>query len=367
MGGTGYTVWSLARQLGALLLLALAVPAMAADPPATKPLRVAVYDVLPYGSQSRDGRFIGASVDLWRRVAEQLDRPYQLTLVPQMEAVLAGVHDGTYDLAIGAITITPDRLALVDFSYPAHRSGVAVVFAKQTGVIAALKDYGDALADLGPLLIAIMVFLAVTGVVMWWFERTPADGAQSEQAVTSWHEGIYWAVVTMTTVGYGDKAPKTTAGRAIAMMWMIASLVIVSLLTTTLVARITVNQVDGSPAARISDLAGKRIAAVSASSGAEFLAEQRLAHQNFATLDEALAALAAGKVDGVVNSVGALRYFVNKRFADKIELPNGVLAPDYIAFALPIGSALRRPLDRALAIVTASPEWQAVEDAYFTR
>jgi polar amino acid transport system substrate-binding protein len=357
----------LVRILGALMVLVVAGPAIAADPVPANQLRVAVYDVEPYGMQGRDGRFSGASVDLWRRVAEQLDRPYQLKLVPQMEALLAGLQKGEYDLAIGAITITPDRLAQVDFSYPAHRSGVAVVFAKQTGVIAALKDYRDALADLGPLLIGIVVFLAVTGVIMWWFERAPANAGHSDQAVTTWHEGVYWAVVTMTTVGYGDKAPKTTAGRVIAMIWMIASLVIVSLLTTTLVARITVNQVDGSSAARISDLAGKRVAAVTDSSGAEFLDEQRLGYQKFANLPGALDALAAGKLDAVVNSVGALRYLVNKRFADKIELPNGVLAPAYMAFALPMNSPLRRPLDRALAIVTASPDWQAVEDTYFAR
>ena len=48
-----------------------------------------------------------------------------------MEDVLSGLQNGTYDIAIGAITITPERLARVDFSYPTHRSGVAAVFAKR--------------------------------------------------------------------------------------------------------------------------------------------------------------------------------------------------------------------------------------------
>ena len=104
------------------------------------PLRVAVYDVEPYGGQSRDGLFSGASVELWRRVAEDRNWQYQLILVPRMDDVLSGLQENAYDVAIGAITITPERLARVDFSYPTHRSGVAAVFAKQTAAASALYE-----------------------------------------------------------------------------------------------------------------------------------------------------------------------------------------------------------------------------------
>jgi len=124
--------------LGALLLFLLAAAAAEAQPGSTTPLRVRVYQVAPYGGQSAGGTFVGATVDLLRRVAEHLNRRYQVITVPQMSDVLTGIERGTYDVAIGAITITPDRLARVDFSYPTHRSGVAVVFAKRTGAASAL-------------------------------------------------------------------------------------------------------------------------------------------------------------------------------------------------------------------------------------
>jgi ABC-type amino acid transport substrate-binding protein len=355
--------------LGALLLFTIAGPAIAQDTPA-KPLRVAVYDVQPYGGQGRDGMFSGASVDLWRRVAEKINRPYQLKLVGSMEEVLSGVQNGTYDVAIGDVTITADRLKRVDFTYPAHRSGDAAVFAKQTGTMAALSQYGEALSDLGPLLAGILLFLAVTGIIMWWFERARPGGPPSDpqSTVTSWHEGIYWAVVTMTTVGYGDKTPKTAAGRAIAMIWMVASLVIVSLLTTALIAHITVNQVQGGVGeTQLSDLSGKKLAAVNQSSGAEYLDDQHFAYQKFASLTAALDALAARKVDAVVNSVGALQYQVSLRYSDNIAPPNGLLARGYIGFVLPKNSPLRDALDPALVIVTSSPEWRSVEDTYFNK
>src|SRR5215813_9903360 len=92
--------------------------AVGAESGSTIPVRVGVYDVEPYGGQGPEGLFDGASVDLWRRVAEHLNWQYQLTLVSQMSDLLAGLENGTYDVAIGAITITPERLARVDFSYP---------------------------------------------------------------------------------------------------------------------------------------------------------------------------------------------------------------------------------------------------------
>jgi len=319
-------------RLGGLLFFLLAAVAVGAEPGSTMPLRVGVYDVEPYGGQGRDGVFVGASVDLWRRVAEHLNWQYQLTLVSQMSDLLSGLEKGAYDVAIGAVTITPERLARVDFSYPAHRSGVAVVFAKRTGAASALYEYSAALDELSSLILAIAIFLTVIGVLMWRFERFPSnnpDKSDSQSSVTSWHEGIYWAVVTMSTVGYGDKTPKTYLGRALAVVWMIASLVLVSLLTTNLVARMTVSRVEGITI-RPSDLMGRRLAAVSNSSGAEYLDAQRLAYQKFGNLPDALNALATGRTDAVVNSVGALQYLVNTRFSDAIAPPRGLLAPAYM-------------------------------------
>jgi ABC-type amino acid transport substrate-binding protein len=257
----------------------------------------------------------------------------------------------------------------VDFSYPTHRSGVAAVFVKPTGATAALLEYGAAAGELGPLILTLVIFLTVTGVLMWWFERSPSrnpGAAGSRSSVTSWHEGIYWAVVTMTTVGYGDKTPQTHRGRTLAVVSMLGSLVLVSLLTTNLVAHMTASRVDGQ-AIRTSDLVGKRLAAVANSSGAEYLDAERFAYRKFDNLLDALDALATGRTDAVVNSVGALRYLVSTRFSGSIAPPNGLLAPAYMAFALPRNSALKNTLDRALTIVTASPEWRSAEETYFGR
>jgi voltage-gated potassium channel len=53
---------------------------------------------------------------------------------------------------------------------------------------------------------------------------------------TVW-DGIWWAVVTVTTVGYGDLYPKSVEGRIIAMVVMLFGIGFLSVLTATVASR----------------------------------------------------------------------------------------------------------------------------------
>jgi polar amino acid transport system substrate-binding protein len=344
------------------------VSAVAAEQRETETLRVAVYDVPPYGYVDTDGSISGVSVDLWRRVAEQMEWPFRLIPVADMESILSGLERGRFDAAIGAITITPERAARVDFSYPAHRSGVAIALRKETGPLFALMSYGTAVSELSPLILVILTMLVLIGIAMWIVERRVRSAtAGSESAVDSLRDGLYWAVVTMTTVGYGDKTPKTTSGRLVAILWMLSSLVLVSLLSTSLVSRLTAERVESRDLAASIDLRGKKLAAVAQSSGAEYLDELHLPYTKYKDLPDALDSLANGHSNAVVNSVGALQYFIAKRYARALEIPQGLLAPAYMAIALPEHSPIKRPIDRALIKITNSPEWRTLEERFFVR
>lgn len=54
------------------------------------------------------------------------------------------------------------------------------------------------------------------GTVVWYLE---ADRPGS--TFRSWGDGIWWALTTLTTVGYGDHVPDTTPGRVVAAFIMI--------------------------------------------------------------------------------------------------------------------------------------------------
>jgi len=60
----------------------------------------------------------------------------------------------------------------------------------------------------------VLTIVLIVGAVMYLIEGEP-------NGFTSIPVSIYWAIVTMTTVGYGDIAPQTPAGKIIASIVMI--------------------------------------------------------------------------------------------------------------------------------------------------
>ncbi|HSJ16242.1 MAG TPA: ion transporter [Longimicrobiales bacterium] len=67
---------------------------------------------------------------------------------------------------------------------------------------------------IGIFLVAVLSLVVVIGALMYLIEG-PAAG------FTSMPRGVYWAIVTLTTVGYGDIAPLTPQGQALAACVMI--------------------------------------------------------------------------------------------------------------------------------------------------
>lgn len=63
------------------------------------------------------------------------------------------------------------------------------------------------------------------------------SAVEKGENLSAW-DGVWWAVTTVTTVGYGDIYPKTDAGRIIAMAVMIAGIGFVALLTAAAAERI---------------------------------------------------------------------------------------------------------------------------------
>ena len=66
----------------------------------------------------------------------------------------------------------------------------------------------------------------------------------TEDNVTTYGDGIWWALVTVTTVGYGDITPATTVGRFVASGLMFLGLGLIATVTAIVSAKFVQNFVD---------------------------------------------------------------------------------------------------------------------------
>ena len=71
---------------------------------------------------------------------------------------------------------------------------------------------------------AVMTIVVIAGSMMYLIEG-------SENGFTSIPRGVYWAIVTMTTVGYGDIAPSTVLGQTLAATLMILGYAVIAVPT----------------------------------------------------------------------------------------------------------------------------------------
>ena len=89
-------------------------------------------------------------------------------------------------------------------------------------IMAALKSSRD---KIFVFVIFILIMVSIFGSIMYLVE-----GASNDQ-FDSIPRSIYWAIVTLTTVGYGDISPVTPFGQAIAAVIMISGYAIIAVPT----------------------------------------------------------------------------------------------------------------------------------------
>ncbi len=63
-----------------------------------------------------------------------------------------------------------------------------------------------------------------------------AERGAPDAQITSFGDAIWWALVTMTTVGYGDFAPVTVQGRGIAAVLMLMGIALIGVITASVAA-----------------------------------------------------------------------------------------------------------------------------------
>eukprot|EP00662_Eupelagonemidae_sp_cell21_P058183 gene58183-biopygen37304 len=96
----------------------------------------------------------------------------------------------------------------------------------------------QASGSLNMLAVMLLVLVSLSSCFIFYFERHESHFDFEQQlwpiAFQSIPDAMWWAIVTSTTVGYGDMYPSTHGGRAIACFTMITSVIILAFPITIL-------------------------------------------------------------------------------------------------------------------------------------
>lgn len=116
---------------------------------------------------------------------------------------------------------------------------------KLTRFIGESANFGKALkrsrAKIAVFITFVIVLCIILGTIMYLVEN------EHDSGFTSIPRSVYWAIVTLTTVGYGDIAPITSLGQFIASMIMILGYGIIAIPTGIVTSEMTRNEKDLIP------------------------------------------------------------------------------------------------------------------------
>ena len=335
------------RPLISCLSAVMVVLISGAAPLLAKPLKVGGTGTPPFVTKTGSG-FSGISVDVWREVAEENKLTYELIPQESPDEGIRAVDSEAIDLLVGPISITPRRLAIpdVNFTQPYFFAKAGVLVPKSPPTLFSRLQVFFGRAVISSVVVLIGV-LAAVGTLVWLAERHRNEEAFPKPAVAGISSGMWFALVTLTTVGYGDKAPVTRMGRTITSIWMVMSLIAVSSLTASLASAFTLflSGAADTPITSAKDLAQRRVAVIQGTSGIRLAESGNMNQVAARNLAAAIEMVNQGQVDAMIFDRPAIRYYLKQNPEMKVKLAPFTLAEETYGFAFKTGSQLNTPLD----------------------
>lgn len=261
-------------------------------------LVVGTKEAPPFSMKNADGTWTGISIDLWRRIAGDKQWTYRFVEEPTVQGVIDGIAAGKFDVGVAALTVTAERERVLDFTSAFYSTGLGIAVAaggppSWMPIVNALTSFGFAQAVL-----ALIGLALVVGLVVWLIERRHNEefGGGVARGLSS---SVWWTTVAMTQRGIGNAGPRTMPGRAIAMLWMVGSIIAIAVFTAGITSALTVRKLQGAVQG-VADLTTVRVGTVAGTSSETSLGQLRVKARGFATARDGLIALRAGEIDAFV-------------------------------------------------------------------
>ncbi len=362
------TMRTLSIFLAAAVFTTLA-PQAGAQAPAAAPaakIRVVTRNLEPF-SFEKDGRRVGYAAELWDQLARETGVEYDVQVVKTAQEIIDALQNKSADVGVGALSVTAKREAIIDFTQPFYESGLQVLVAGGSG------SFGDnILSLLGNLfsLELIGMFLLLIGTMflishlVWRYEHKVNGDQWPEDYKAGMWESFWWTLSTLLVGGADNKGPVGVGGRIVAIVWMLLSIVLVSLLTASFTTVLTVNTLKGDINGP-GDLPGRKVATVKGSTTEGTLTTKGAQVVSFLTPAECVVALKNGDVQAVVYDAPVLQYEAGKMNDEKLQMVGSVFERQNYAFALQQDSPLRERLNQALLKLSEQGVGNELRKKYF--
>jgi len=308
-------------------------------------LRVGSILYPPFGQDNNEG----ICPEIWEAIALNANLNYTYVAPRNISQTLQAVSQNNLDIAIGPLSITSDRLETVAFTLPFYQSEIGILIPAESETFwSQIRPFLSwaVLTSIG----ALLLVLFIVGNLMWAIERKENPSQFPPDYLSGIGNGMWFSLVTLTTVGYGDRAPVTTGGRIVAGAWMVISMVIVSSLIAGLASAFTVS-LSGQGTQEITtvdDLRSRRIAVVTGTTSAQHAANYEARLTQTDNLPDAVSLLKAGKVEGVAFGKALLSYHLKNNPELQFKIADLSLATEDYGFAVPINSPHLHAINVAL-------------------
>ena len=360
------TLSSLVLTLSSLALAQSTISGVSAEP--QKSLTVLTKRIEPFVSYEND-QFSGFSIELWQKIAEHQNLKFEFKMEPSLTSLLEGMYEARADVAIAAITITAEREAKIDFSHPYFSSGLSILtnnnnssaFSQIWEIISSIF-LSKTFAIAGILLLGTLL---VVSHIIWLLERHKNPHFSKAYIPGLW-DSFWWAMVTLATVGYGDKAPVAVFGRLFAMFWMIVGYFMFAYFTASVTSFVTIRELRGTINGP-DDLPGHKVAVISKSSSDKYMDRysRNVKIVRVEKIEKAYELLSKAKVDAVVHDSPVLLYYVQRKGEGKFKVAGQPFHEEDYGIVFPNGSTLREPINRAILQLVENGEYAKIYNKWF--
>lgn len=308
----------------------------------------------------------GIAEDLWEELAVKKGWTYSYRYFDQVEEAISELEKERLDVLVGPISITSSRLESIQFSQPFYNSSLAIVSrSDELTFWQKIKPFFSF-----RLVIAVGIFLfilATVGSLFWLAERKNSPEQFPKDPINGIGNGMWFAVVTMSTVGYGDKAPVTFWGRIITGTWIIISIIFATSMVAGIASTLTLNSLGSSTVLNIEQLSNKKAATLEGSPSASFLKENRAKAVDSKTLEEAMEKLINEEVKAVVYDRPQLLYYIKENQNENLYLAKAEYFKQGYGFGFPLDSPLLYEFNRALLEFTEDQETERIINQYLEK